>query len=388
MKKVINGTFIGSIVAFLFLGLVNTLFFPDETNYYENRYAYKVEKFSVNGYLNGTFQNQMSNALNDQVPLSATMKKTYNFMNSFYENQALSLILDGVENQYVSFKGGLMFDDCIVYATREREELEPQYAKMVESIQNQAQRHPNVQFSVYYIEKDTDINFETNKKNEMYEYLENEFAGTETLFAGFQIYNFEEYSKYFYKTDHHWNCYGSYKAYKEIMQMLVPDATPVQVEDEQLLDYKFSGSKGAAIGANQIVTEKFPIYEYAYPQMEIAIDSQQVEDYGKQDKYLKEKQADISYGMVYGYDNGEIIFDMNNPEKENILIMGDSYDNAMLKLIASHFGKTHSIDLRNYETTFGEAFSFSNYIEENDIDKVLIIGGIDYFTKEVFLLED
>lgn len=71
-----------------------------------------------------------------------------------------------------------------------------------------------------------------------------------------------------------------------------------------------------------------------------------------------------------------------------MLVIGESYDNAILKLLASHFNKTYSIDLRNYERTFGAKFQFSEYVKDSQIDKVLLIGNIDYFTMSEFMLED
>ena len=70
------------------------------------------------------------------------------------------------------------------------------------------------------------------------------------------------------------------------------------------------------------------------------------------------------------------------------MVIGESYDNAILKLLASHFEKTFSIDLRNYERTFGSKFQFSQYVKDNNVDKVLLIGNIDYFTMDEFMLED
>ena len=81
--------------------------------------------------------------------------------------------------------------------------------------------------------------------------------------------------------------------------------------------------------------------------MEIQVDRVE-SDYGMQDELLRGELGWVSYGGVYGGDNGEVIFDTGK-DGDNILIFGNSYDNAILKLLASHFSKTYSIDLRNYE---------------------------------------
>lgn len=389
MKKIVNSIFVGGIILFLTLGLINTIFFPDDINEYENRYANKVKAFSWASYLDGSFQSQFGDALNDQVPLSVTMKKNYNFLNASFENNLLSKILQKNEKQqYVSFKGGLMFGDYIVYETRDYSELQDYHSAKVKNIKKQVNNHSDIDFYVYYIEKDTDINFETEEKIGAYEYLQNAFNDMGIAFHGFKIDSFDEFCEYFYQTDHHWNCYGSYKAYKEIVKWMGITEDLVPIVDEHLLEYAFSGSKAAALGVNDIISEPFPAYEYQYPKMKVMIDQKEVEDYGAQSLYFSEHQGNITYGSFYGGDQGEIIFDTESPEKENLLIIGESYDNAILKLLASHYNRTYSVDLRNYEKTFGQPFSFTNYVEENEIDRVLLIGNIDYFTMEEFMLED
>ena len=82
---------------------------------------------------------------------------------------------------------------------------------------------------------------------------------------------------------------------------------------------------------------------------------------------------------MYGDDVGELIFDTGRRERPNILVMGESYDNAVLKLLAGHYNQLHSIDLRHYETQKGYAFNMSEYIRKNDISTVLFLGNIGLF---------
>lgn len=388
MRKIINGIFLGIIVLFLLLGLVNTLFFPDDINLLENRYANKVGKLSIESYQDGSFQKQFRDALNDQVLLQGTMKKTYNTLTSSYENTILLKALSGIDDRYISFKGGRLFGDYIVYSPYNLVDIKKSLDNKVKNISSQVRAHKDIDFYVYYIEKDTDINLETNQKTGVYEYLEKEFGKQEIPFSGFKVQDFSEFEKNFFKTDHHWNCRGSYLGYVSVLELLGKKTDVLQVKREMLLDYSFSGSKAKTIGATELFKEKFPVYEFDYPLMDIKIDGQVVKDYGKQLLYMSETQPSISYGDYYGWDNGEIVFDTYNTTKENLLVIGESYDNAILKLVASHFSKTYSIDLRNYESFLGEKFSFSKYVTEHEIDKVLLIGNIDYFTMEEFMLED
>lgn len=391
-KTVIDIIFVGMIVLFLVLGLVCTLFFPEDINYLENRSANKVEKLTAESYLSGEFQKKFSDALNDQVLLQGRMKKLYNNFNSYFEKSMLSYAMkNGAEQRYVSIKDGLLYCDNLVYYPRDLDSMKENLDKKIENIEKIANEFPNIEFDIYYIEKDTDINFETNEKVGAYEYLSKRIKRDNIRMDALKIDNFDDFESEFYKTDHHWNCYGSYQGYCDIMNLLNKSDEIIKPTKKLVLKkYKLSGSKAAAIGANDVFVEEFPVFQFQFPKMDIFIDGVGVKDYGNQQGYIQGEASKegFTYGAFYGGDNGEIIFDTHKIEKENILIIGESYDNAILKLLASSFNKTYSIDLRNYERTFGTQFRFSEYVKENQIDKVLLIGNVDYFVMDEFMLED
>ena len=74
---------------------------------------------------------------------------------------------------------------------------------------------------------------------------------------------------------------------------------------------------------------------------------------------------------------GEICWPSANPN-----------DNAILKLLASHFDRTYSVDLRYYRNYMGSGFSLSDYLRRNNITKVLLIGNVDYYISPDFALEN
>ena len=94
------------------------------------------------------------------------------------------------------------------------------------------------------------------------------------------------------------------------------------------------------------------------------------------------------YGNYYGGDDGEIIFSTNNKKLDNILIIGESYDNAILKLLEEKFKTTISIDLRNYNHYMKKDFDFDYYVKKYKIDKVLFIGNVDFYTMSQFMINN
>lgn len=60
----------------------------------------------------------------------------------------------------------------------------------------------------------------------------------------------------------------------------------------------------------------------------------------------------------------EIIYNYNRPEKENLLIISDSFSNAINEIIASHFNRTYIIDLRQ-----NKEFEPNEYIQKIEGEK-------------------
>ena len=170
----------------------------------------------------------------------------------------------------------------------------------------------------------------------------------------------------------------------------VPDDCPPNLVDGYkpvLVSRLHHETKSRATGTYDKFYDKFYVYVFDYVPMKIIINGEKGE-YGNQGEFLKNKdialEFNLKYGTFYGGDEGEIIFDTGRKDRPNILIFGDSFDNAILKLIAGHFSKTYSIDLRHYKDCLGKPFSIDEYMKMHKIDKVLFIGNYDLFSQEPF----
>ena len=83
----------------------------------------------------------------------------------------------------------------------------------------------------------------------------------------YEIPDFAAFSEYFYRTDHHWNYLGSYRAYRELLPLLGCTDTPLEPTATETLG-EFSGSKAAGTGLD-IFSEPFTVYRFAYPEMTV-----------------------------------------------------------------------------------------------------------------------
>lgn len=385
-KKIkISNLFLVIIVALIFIGgFLKTVIFSEDINDYENRTAYKYTKPTIKNITNKEFQDNIELTLSDQIPLSTTMKLKYNSINSFVNyNVMKALTKNNCKDRYITMMPGLTTYDCdntLVYFPSDLESRKVPVDSRINNINKVIERDLATVY-VYYIETDSDIDFTTNEKTGVSDYLIENLNTTHAHV--YKINNFEEFSQNFYKTDHHWKLTGSYKGYLELAALLNVK-TPLEKGEKKCVETPFVGSKAYSAGAGDVYNEEFCIYEFDIPKHSITIN-------GKKEKMYAARKASeigwVAYGNGYGYDYAEIIFDYKQPKKENILLIGESYDNAILELIGSHYNKTYSIDLRHYEREFGEKFNYSEYVKEHDIDKVVFIGSMFYYSDETFNVE-
>ncbi len=387
-KRIPNIAFVVLTVTLLGASFLNSMFFPKEINTYENRYANKLKKPTVSTVLDGSFQSSTENALSDQIPMACDMKSTYRRLHAQFLKESLKPVFHSHSDEYITFMDTLVFGgDQLVYRPRKLEELKEHLENKAENYNRIFAENPDIDFYTYFIEKDTDMNFETGERTGAREYIYSLLQLPDEKKGVFPIRSYEEFREQFYKTDHHWNNKGSYRAYCEILKLLGCEDAPLVPTEEKTLFEEFAGSK-STIGTESTITEPFVAYHFDFPEMNIKVVGEPVSDYGSQEACFKEEVSEISYGSFYGTDDAEIVFENNRPDRENILLIGESYDNALLKLLASHFNTTCSVDLRYYEPITGEKFNLAEYTAAHEIDKVLFIGNLDFYTMTEFALEN
>ncbi len=388
-KNIMQLAFVLSIFLVLLLSMVRTVFFPKEINYYENRKAEMLAPVTLQSYLDGTLQDNMEKALADQAFLAQRIKKTYNSALSAYMHTASGELARANPDRYIKIGGHYLYGgDHLMNSKRAVETVQEKLSQRIEEHNRLFARHPEVDFYLYYVENDMDVHFETGERSGTYEYIAAKTALPQSHIDRFGIDSYEEFDRYFYKTDHHWNAEGSYRAYKEVVELLLPkDEAVLQPIEKVVVSTDFGGSKTMGKETANF-KEPFEAYRFAFPQATVWGNNMPAPGYGNQEAFLDGTAAlPLTYATFYGDDWGAVTFDTYRPEKENLLIISESYDNAILRLLAGHFNRTISIDLRNFNAYLGTDFSIEECIEQYDIDKVLLLGYVDYFIMDEFGLE-
>lgn len=417
-KYVIAGKIILPACVFIFLSVMGvcSLFEKEYVLEVENRKSNLYPEWQDSLWIEGEYQQKVNDAVADQLPLVMDAKKDFYWLRNGVLNNVQKRLYPNYTDYYVHFRNGIyLYGDkdspYLLYKPNKLDEkLQGNIQTMAKKINDAASRHQDKAFYVYYIERDIDIRYDTKKRMGIYEFLKDNLSLAQNHIACFKVRDFEEYKRDFNKTDHHWQYIGSYKGYKEVFHLLnldkegetlnkpitpnssygvSDDCPPKLVEGYKpvLISRLYHDSKCRITGTPDKFYDKFYVYVFDYVPMKIILNGVKGE-YGNQGESLKNKdialEFNLKYGTFYGGDEGEIIFDTGRKDRPNILIFGDSFDNAILKLIAGHFNRTYSIDLRNYERIMGKPFLIDKYMKTHKIDKVLFIGSQSFFEQKKF----
>ncbi len=198
-----------------------------------------------------------------------------------------------------------------------------------------------------------------------------------------KISSVEDYCRYFYKTDHHWNYRGSYEGYKAIIRMMLGDEEPLLEPVETVeFDVKFNGSYNKLLKRKKS-DELFTVYRFEYPPMTVKINGKTKKSYGMQDAYFAgriNKQAYTNhYEAFYGGDEGIVEFCTGDESRENVIVFGNSFSNAIDMLVASHFNHSYFIDMRHYKDDMGEKLNLTASIKKWKISKIMLMGDPYFF---------
>lgn len=232
---------------------------------------------------------------------------------------------------------------------------------------------------LYFIECSESADFNDLQKYNAFEYIKAHMPPM-TGYDKLNYNSFAEYKTLFYQTDHHWNYHGSYIGYTQIMRMLEGESVELL---KPVRTHVYNTIYNGSLARDNLLTcstEKFTVYEYDLPPYKTYVNDEEKE-YGYRSLYVSDedfphKKYSNHYGMYYGDDWAKVVYDFNQPEKENLLILGTSFTNSVNELIASHYNKTHVLDFRHYRKQYGERINAQKYMEENNISKMVIIGNI------------
>lgn len=397
------------------LGLFYAVAFTGQTDISETemRTLQKVPSFSAENFSTGVYQTEIEDSIADQMrfgeQIKYIVKQGFNALTGVFSKAAGRVVLKAEEPAVVETGGAGLESAAVPESVPVAEsKVKPEYHYIYQEVVAdslyklddsgyiiQMWASPEkydfdlydpdmlaaVTYPKYMLFIDTPLSTDFNHPGESgaYEYVK-EHMPAMTDYAQLTFEDFEDYKKWFYQTDHHWNYRGSYLGYKLCMKMLEgPDVELIVPTGTHTYPAIYNGSL-ARDNLLRCSTEQFTVYEFDIPPYKTFVDDVEAE-YGWRSWYVSDedfphKVYSNHYGMYYGDDHAKVVYCFDNPEAESILILATSWSNAINELIASHYNETHVLDFRHYRNTYGEGIDAQKYMEEHGLTKLLILGDI------------
>ncbi len=184
----------------------------------------------------------------------------------------------------------------------------------------------------------------------------------------------------YYRTDHHWTSLGAYYGYTAVMEALGMTPVPLSDYEKSTVSTDFYGTIFSSSGVRWVKPDSIDTY---VPEEGISVtnyfDGNPTEGELYVEKHLEQKDK---YPYFLGGNQPLCVVKGRNPDAPKLLLIRDSYADAMAPFLAESFSEVHLYDLRY------NLMSVKNYIEQNDIDQVVVLYSLSNFIidSNLFLL--
>lgn len=180
----------------------------------------------------------------------------------------------------------------------------------------------------------------------------------------------------FYRTDHHWTADGAQVGYYALAKQwklvdayaMGQKATLVRLYVDGFYGTYFSRAPSPLLAPDTLTYDDID-------GITLSIDGEEMPSiYDPEQMAMRDKYASLLWG-----NHGRSTL-MGGTGNEVLLVIKDSYANALLPLLAQHFGRVEMVDLRYYP---GDLMAL---LEETEADRVLCLYGLTTFLTDRNLL--
>ncbi|MEG0826120.1 MAG: DHHW family protein [Bacilli bacterium] len=355
-----------SVIVLLF----SAMFFINEKKTFsenENRYLTSFPKYSFSTLENGKYTNNIKDYLSDHFPFR---DEIMGFKTLTYK----ALGINQINDVYLGKDGYLI----------EKFKKMNNMEQIIIRINKFAEKLDNTNIQIMLVPTSASINDDKLPKyainedqnkiiNDMYRQLN---ITNIPLFELFKNKN-NEYQLY-YKLDHHWTSYGAYFAYLKYCQL--NKLKPITIEQYKIMTVTnefygtlYSKTNDYSLKPDSIVTFSLDSnYTVTYKDTNKQTNSLYENSYlNKKDKYS------------YFLDNNHALIEitnMNVNNKNEVLIIKDSYANSFVPFLVNHYKKVNIIDPRYYKE------SISEYVKKNTIENILFLYNINTIDNDLGIL--
>ena len=365
--KIITLTFLLFIFGFGIAGLVLK---DREFSDMENRMLAQSPEVTYDAVMKGEFQDKLENYLSDQMPL---------------RDGLYSLKVDYERLMMKTYQNGVYFADD-GYLIQEYKENPVQIGRNVQYINGFAQ---NVDVPITFMLIPTATAILDDKlpagclNDDQMESIDKVRASLdskiELIVPDEKLKSAAQSEQVFYRTDHHWTAQGAYAGYEALMEALGRPKAHSKYEYNTFRG-KFYGTLYSKAPSAMQEADKFTAPKNIEGSYAVSFAKEQENAHLLIGMYDPTKlETKDKYATLFGGNFSHFTIHSNAQNKERILVIKDSYANALLPYLADSFATIDVIDMRYYHM---EEQTVSELIKSEGISQVVLLYNMDFLNSD------
>ncbi len=173
----------------------------------------------------------------------------------------------------------------------------------------------------------------------------------------------------FFKSDHHWTQRGAYYAYTAFAESIGLTPTPLEEFDYSVINEAYSGSMYSFTKDERVrqFKDKIEVFLSKKPHtMTVTTSSGSVYTYDS-----AVAPYSTTYSAFIAGDNPYTVINVpENPQDFNILVLKDSFGNALVPFLCEHFGNIIVVDVRH------ASFNIYEQLKDYGLTDILFVNNI------------
>lgn len=183
----------------------------------------------------------------------------------------------------------------------------------------------------------------------------------------------------FYRTDHHWTTLGAYYGYTAVMEALGRQPLGTDAFERETASEAFNGTLYSSSGIHWLKPDTI---EFWAAEAGLNVTSWRSGSPAPGLLYDREylTKKDQYSAFLGGNQPLCVIQNEDAAEGGKVLVVRDSYSDALAPFLAQSFEEVHLLDLRYYRA------SVAQYAEENGIDQIVVLYSVPNFITDLNLV--
>ncbi len=181
----------------------------------------------------------------------------------------------------------------------------------------------------------------------------------------------------YYRTDHHWTSLGAFYGANALFEAMELDPLDLNDFEKTTVTEDFNGTTFSTSGVRWVKPDAIDTY---VPEDGIKVTNNFDGTFTPGSLYVPEhlEQKD-KYKFFLGGNQPLCIIETEHTDAPKVLVIRDSYSDSLAPFLTQRFSQIHLFDLR-YNLN-----SVQKYVEENDIDQVVVLYSLNNFLTDSHL---